>query len=279
VGSRRSAAAPREEIGQEVTGLAPSGLRLTVDLNADLGEGFGESRLSADEALLDLVTSANVACGFHAGDVETMRDTVRAAKERGVTIGAHPSYPDIPGFGRRELGLPPREIERHVECQIRNLADVCSLQGTRIGYVKPHGALYNRAAWDAGVADAIVRAIKKTNPSLNLLGLPDSEMSRAAERGRIHFVNEAFVDRAYRKDGTLVPRAEPNSVIHDVQSAVQRAVMLVRMRSITAQDGSELRINAQSLCVHGDNPDSVAMLRNLRARLEAAGVTIEPFAA
>lgn len=276
--SRRSAAASREEIRQEVTGLAPSGLRLTVDLNADLGEGFGESRLSADEALLDLVTSANVACGFHAGDVETMRDTVRAAKERGVTIGAHPSYPDIPGFGRRELGLPPREIERHVEYQIRNLADVCSLQGTRIGYVKPHGALYNRAAWDAGVADAIVRAIKKTNPSLNLLGLPGSEMSRAAERNRIHFVNEAFVDRAYRKDGTLVPRTEPNSVIHDVQSAVQRAVMLVRMRSITAQDGSELRINAQSLCVHGDNPDSVAMLRNLRTRLEAAGVTIEPFA-
>lgn len=277
--SRRSAAPSREQIQQEVAGLAPSGLRLTVDLNADLGEGFGESRLLADEALLDLVTSANVACGFHAGDVETMRDTVRAAKERGVTIGAHPSYPDIPGFGRRELGLPAREIERHVEYQIRNLADVCSLQGARIAYVKPHGALYNRAAWDAGVADAVVRAIKKTNPSLGLLGLPASEMSRAAERNRIHFVNEAFVDRAYRKDGTLVPRSEPNSVIHDVQSAVQRAVMLVRMRSITAQDGSELRIDAQSLCVHGDNPDSVAMLRNLRTRLEAAGVTIAPFAA
>ena len=254
-------------------------MRLTVDLNADLGEGFGDSRLAADEELLDLVTSANVACGFHAGDVETMRDTVRAAKERGVTIGAHPSYPDIAGFGRRELGMPASEIERHVECQIRNLADVCSLHGARIAYVKPHGALYNRAVWDSKVADAVAVAIKKTNPSLSLLGLPSSEMSRAAARHRLHFVNEAFVDRAYRKDGTLVPRSEPNAVIHDVQSAVQRAVMLVRMRSITAQDGSELRIDAQSLCVHGDNPDSAAMLRSLRSRLEAAGVTIAPFAA
>ncbi len=254
-------------------------MRLTVDLNADLGEGFGESRLSADEELLDLVSSANVACGFHAGDIQTMRDTVRGAKQRGVTIGAHPSYPDIPGFGRRELGLPAREIELHIEYQIRNLADICSLQGARIAYVKPHGALYNRAVWDSSVADAVARAIRKTNPSLSLLGLPDTEMSRAAERHRIHFVNEAFVDRAYRKDGTLVPRSEANAVINDVQSAVQRAVMLVRMRSITAQDGSELRINAQSLCVHGDNPDAATMLRNLRARLEAAGVTIAPFAA
>jgi UPF0271 protein len=248
-------------------------------LNADLGEGFGESRLFEDETLLDLVSSANVACGFHAGDVMTLRDTVKAARERGVTIGAHPSYPDIPGFGRRELGLPAEEIARHVEYQIRTLADVCSLWGARIGYVKPHGALYTRAVWDAKVADAIAETIKKTNPSLSLLGLPSSEMSRAAERVRIQFVNEAFIDRAYTKDGTLVPRSEPNAVIHDVQSAVQRALMLVRMGSITAQDGSELRINAQSLCVHGDNPDSVAMLRNLRARLEAAGVTIAPFAA
>jgi UPF0271 protein len=254
-------------------------LQISVDLNADLGEGFGESRLSEDQLLLDLVSSANVACGFHAGDVMTMRDTVRAALDRGVTIGAHPSYPDLPGFGRRELGLSSREIGRHVEYQIRALADVCSLHGARIAYVKPHGALYNRAVWDAKVADAIVDAIRKTNPSLSLLGLPSSEMAKAAERGRIQFVNEAFVDRAYRKDGALVPRSEPNAVIHDVQSAVQRAVMLVRMGSITAQDGSEVRINAQSLCVHGDNPDSVAMLRNLRARLESAGVTVTPFAA
>ena len=254
-------------------------MQISIDLNADLGEGFGESRLAEDEALLDLVSSANVACGFHAGDVMTMCDTVRAARQRGVTIGAHPSYPDIPGFGRRELGLPAREVAHHVEYQLRALADVCSLHGARIAYVKPHGALYNRAAWDAKVADAIVNAIKKTNPALSLLGLPSSEMSRAAERAGIQFFNEAFIDRAYRKDGTLVPRSDPNAVIHDVQSAVQRAVMLVRMRSITAQDGSEVGIDAQSLCVHGDNPNAGGILRSLRARLESAGVIIAPFAA
>jgi len=157
-------------------------VRLVVDLNADLGEGFGESRLEADAALLDLVTSANIACGFHAGDATTMRDTVRGAKERGVTIGAHPSYPDIPGFGRRELGLSSREIARHVEYQIRALADVCSMEGARIAYVKPHGALYNRAVWDTRVAEAIVDAMRKVKPGLSLLGLPSSEMSKAAER-------------------------------------------------------------------------------------------------
>ena len=166
-----------------------------------------------------------------------------------------------------------------MEYQIRALADVCSMEGARIAYVKPHGALYNRAVWDTRVAEAIVGAIRKVNPGLSLLGLPSSEMSKAAMLAGMHFAGEAFVDRAYRKDGTLVPRSEPNAVIHDVQSAVQRAVMLVRMRSISAQDGSEVKINAQSLCVHGDNPDSEAMLRSLRSRLETAGVTIAPFAA
>ncbi len=254
-------------------------MQLTVDLNADLGEGFGESRLAQDEALLDLVSSANVACGFHAGDVTTMRDTVRSAKERSVTIGAHPSYPDIPGFGRRELGLPAKEIFRHVEYQIRSLMDVCSLMGARISYVKPHGALYNRAVWDEKVADAIVQAIQKTNPELSLLGLPSSEMSRAAARGQIQFVNEAFVDRAYRKDGSLVPRTESGAVIHDVEEAVERAITLIRMRSLAAADGSVVHIDARSLCVHGDNPESTEMLRNLRARLESVGAKIAPFAA
>jgi UPF0271 protein len=254
-------------------------VQLTIDLNADLGEGFGESRLAQDEALLDLVSSANVACGFHAGDVTTMRDTVRAATERGVTIGAHPSYPDIPGFGRRELGLPAKEIAGHVEYQIRSLMDACSLMGARISYVKPHGALYNRAVWDEKVAEAIADVIRKTNPELSLLGLPSSEMSKAAARHRIQFVNEAFVDRAYRKDGTLVPRTESGAVIHDIEEAVERAITLVRMNSLAATDGSIVRINARSLCVHGDNPESTAMLRSLRTRLESLGARIAPFAA
>lgn len=254
-------------------------MQITIDLNADLGEGFGRSRLREDEALLDLVSSANVACGFHAGDATTMLDTVRAAKERGVSIGAHPSYPDIPGFGRRELGLPSSEIARHVEYQIRSLTDVCAGDGARLAYVKPHGALYNRAVWDEKAANAIVRGITKVNPALRLLGLPSSEMSRAAEGAGLQFVSEAFVDRAYKKDGTLVPRSQPNAVIHDVESAVERALTLVRMHSISADDGSVVRIYAQSLCVHGDNPDSAAMLRSLRTKLEAAGAKIAPFAA
>jgi UPF0271 protein len=254
-------------------------LPATIDLNADLGEGFGHSRLAEDEELLDLVSSANIACGFHAGDATTMRETVRAAKSRNVTIGAHPSYPDIPGFGRRELGLSPKQIAFHVAFQIRALRDVCGAESAKLSYVKPHGALYNRAARDPEAAAAIVRAIAEVETSLTLLGLAGSEMQRAAERGRIEFASEAFVDRAYKSDGTLVPRAEPGAVIHDVTSAVQRAIMLVKGRTITAADGSELRISARSLCVHGDNPEAPAMLRQLKSRLEQSGVQIAPFAA
>ncbi len=251
---------------------------LTIDLNADLGEGFGSSRIFEDAALLELVSSANIACGFHAGDATTMRDTVHAARVRGVTIGAHPSYPDISNFGRRELGLSPKQISVHVAYQIRALRDVCGAEGARLSYVKPHGALYNRAARDPEAAAAVVKAIRDVETSLTLLGLAGSEMALAAERGGIAFASEAFVDRAYKPDGTLVPRDESGAVIHDVKSAVQRAVMLVKGKTITADDGSELRIAAQSLCVHGDNPEAAAMLRALRARLQDAGVTITPFA-
>ncbi|MFL5555573.1 MAG: LamB/YcsF family protein [Gemmatimonadaceae bacterium] len=251
----------------------------TIDLNADLGEGYGSSRIFEDAALLELVSSANIACGFHAGDAVTMRETVSAAKVRGVTIGAHPSYPDIPGFGRRELGLSPREISHHVGYQLRALRDVCGTQGARLSYVKPHGALYNRASHDPEAATAVVRAVRDVESSLTLLGPAASELARAAERHGIAFATEAFVDRAYKPDGTLVPRNEPGAVIQDVKSAVQRAVMLVKGKTITADDGSELRISAQSLCVHGDNPEAASMLRALRARLQDAGITIAPFAA
>jgi UPF0271 protein len=254
-------------------------LPFTIDLNADLGEGFGLSRATEDEAILDLVSSANVACGFHAGDATTMRDTVRAAKLRGVTIGAHPSYPDIPGFGRRELGLPPKEISHHVEYQIRALRDVCGAERAKLSYVKPHGALYNRAARDPEVAKAVATAIRNVEASLTLLGLAGSEMARAAERAGIAFASEAFVDRGYKPDGSLVPRDESGALIKDVKSAVQRAVMLVKGQTITADDGSELRIAAQSLCIHGDNPDAAPILRALNARLKESGVTIAPFSA
>jgi 5-oxoprolinase (ATP-hydrolysing) subunit A len=253
-------------------------LALTIDLNADLGEGFGQSRAALDEALLDLVSSANIACGFHAGDAMTMRDTVRAASVRGVTIGAHPSYPDLPGFGRRELGLPPKEIRHHVAYQIHVLRDVCGAEAAKLSFVKPHGALYNRAARDREAATAVAAAIRDVEASLTLLGLAGSEMARAAEHAGISFASEAFVDRAYKPDGTLVPRDEPGAIIQDVKRTAQRAVMLVKGQTITADDGSELQIKAQSLCVHGDNPDASSILSVLRMRLKASGVVIASFA-
>ena len=180
-----------------------------IDLNADLGEGSGTSRLAADTALLELVSSANIACGFHAGDAVSMKHTVRAARERGVTIGAHPSYPDLPGFGRRELGLDSAQIRFHVAAQLRILAEICSAEGATLAYVKPHGALYNRAARDTTAADAIVDALKEVDPSLTLLGLAHSAMERSAAHHRVQFAREAFIDRAYEADGTLVPRDRP----------------------------------------------------------------------
>jgi 5-oxoprolinase (ATP-hydrolysing) subunit A len=254
-------------------------LFLTVDLNADLGEGFGSSRDSDDDALLGIVSSANVACGFHAGDAATMRRTVRVARQRGVAIGAHPSYPDVPGFGRRELGLSPRQIEHHVRYQIDSLADICAAEGAALVYVKPHGALYNRAAWDPQAAKAIVGAIRAENSGLTLLGLPGSEMARAAEEGSVRYANEAFVDRAYTSDGRLAPRTDPGAVIHDAETAVARAMSMVTDGIVLANDGRELSIEAQSLCVHGDNPAAAAILRELRDRLIDAGVRIAPFAA
>jgi 5-oxoprolinase (ATP-hydrolysing) subunit A len=254
-------------------------LFVTIDLNADLGEGFGESRTAEDSELLHIVSSANVACGFHAGDAATMRKSVRVARERGVAIGAHPSYPDIPGFGRRELGLSPREIEHHVSYQIDALSGVCADEGAALVYVKPHGALYNRAARDPQAAKAVVRSIRAQNPALTLLGLPSSEMSRAAEELSVRYANEAFVDRAYTSDGRLVPRSEPNAVIHDADVAVQRAIALVAEGTLLSIDGRELRIRAQSLCVHVDNPSAATMLRELRRRLVDSGVRIAPFAA
>ena len=254
-------------------------MRPTIDLNADLGEGFGTSRLSEDEALLDLVSSANIACGFHAGDATTMRDTVKAAASRGVAIGAHPSYPDIPGFGRRELGLSPSEIHFHVARQLRAFRDICVAQNAKFSYVKAHGALYNRAARDSSAAAAIAQAIRDVDPSLVLLGLAGSEMAAAALHSRLTFAAEAFVDRAYKPDGSLVPRQESGAVIHDVRTAVKRAVTLVRSSTVVANDGTTLGVAAQSLCVHGDNPDALPLLRELRAALESSGVRIAPFVA
>ncbi|HUQ99915.1 MAG TPA: 5-oxoprolinase subunit PxpA [Gemmatimonadaceae bacterium] len=249
----------------------------TIDLNADLGEGFGKSRSAEDQELLDLVSSANIACGFHAGDAVTMSDTVFAAKQRGVSIGAHPSYPDLPGFGRRELGLPPAQISFHVTAQLRALRDVCNAAGARMSYVKPHGALYNRAARDAAAAEAIVAAVLSVDPDLALLGLPGSAIAAAAANKGISFAGEAFIDRAYASDSTLVPRSESGALIEDVDEAVERALVLARDHAVRAITGERLSVEAQSLCVHGDNPNAATLLRAVRNRLESSGFSIARF--
>lgn len=249
----------------------------TIDLNADMGEAFGRWRLD-DAALLDVVTSASIACGFHAGDPRVMRETVVAAAARGVAIGAHPSYPDLVGFGRRELAATPAEIEADVVYQVGALAGVCAAAGTRLRYVKPHGALYNRAARDAAAADAIARAVRGVDGSLVLLGLAGSELVRAGERAGLRVAREAFVDRAYRADGTLVPRSEPGAVLHDVASVAERALRMVADGAVEAIDGTALRIEPDSLCAHGDGPEALAIVRAVRERLERAGIRVAPFA-
>ncbi|HEU4748468.1 MAG TPA: 5-oxoprolinase subunit PxpA [Gemmatimonadaceae bacterium] len=252
---------------------------LTIDINADIGEGAGTSHLAEDSALLELISSANIACGFHAGDATSMRETVRASRSRGVAIGAHPSYPDLTGFGRRELGLATRQIRVHVAAQVKALRDICTAEGARLSYVKPHGALYNRASRKPDAARAVIDAIREVDGTLVLLGLAGSEMQSAAENAGIRFASEAFADRAYGSDGFLVPRNHPGATIEDVDSAVARAVQLVKRNTLTSIDGVELPIHAASLCVHGDNPRALQLVTALRSGLESAGVRIAPFAA
>lgn len=249
-----------------------------IDLNADLGEGFGRYRLDSDLELLDLVSSANIACGFHAGDPIVMRETVSRAAARRVVIGAHPSYPDLVGFGRRELGASPEQVEADVVYQIGALAAFCAGHGTRLRYVKPHGALYNRAAKDPTIARAIVRAIRSVDPALVLLGLDGTTMLAEAQAAGIEVAREAFVDRAYLADGHLVPRGQPGAVLDDVDAIVERAIRMVTERFVIAIDGTRRIVRPDSLCVHGDGPHAVAIVRALRERLELIGVDIAPFA-
>ncbi len=250
---------------------------LTIDLNADMGEGFGRYRLD-DEQLLDLVTSASIACGYHAGDPVVMRESVIGAVRRGVVVGAHPGYPDLVGFGRRELSATPDEIYSFVAYQIGALQGICAASGGRLRYVKPHGALYNRAARDVAAADAIARAVHDVDSSLALLGLAGSAMITAADRIGIRGVSEAFVDRAYRADGTLVPRGEVGAVLGDIGSTAERALQIVKEGSVRAIDGSCIELKAESLCTHGDGPHAVEIVRAVRRRLEAAGAKVAAFA-
>jgi 5-oxoprolinase (ATP-hydrolysing) subunit A len=249
-----------------------------VDLNADLGESYGAWRLGDDEALLELVTSANVACGFHAGDPLTIRRTCARAVAGGVRIGAQVSYRDLAGFGRREMAVPPAELEAEVLYQLAALDGVASAEGGRVSYVKPHGALYNRAAWDAEQAGAIAAAMRSYGRDLPVLTLPGSALAAAAGDAGIPVVAEAFADRGYNPDGTLVRRGLPGAVLTDPDVVADRVTRLVTTGTVQAADGSDLPVRARSVCIHGDTPGAVRMARAVRAALTAAGVSLVPFA-
>jgi UPF0271 protein len=248
-----------------------------VDLNADLGEGFGVWRLGDDAGLLDLVTSANVACGFHAGDPRTMRRVCEQAAERGVAIGAQVGYRDLAGFGRRRLDIAPDELTADILYQIGALQACAQAAGSQVSYVKAHGALYNTAMDDAGQAQAVVDAVYAYDPSLPLLGLAHSALSRAAADRGIPYVFEAFADRRYAPTGRLTERSRPGAVLTDADAVVRQARSIVRDGRVETSDATMIDISVDSLCLHGDTPGAVGLARAVRAALLEAGVPLLPF--
>ena len=246
----------------------------SIDLNCDMGESFGAYSIGADAEVMRSITSANVACGYHGGDPAVMRRTVRMARDAGVAVGAHPGYPDLVGFGRREMKVAPQEVEDMVLYQIGALAAIAGSEGVRLQHVKAHGALYNQAVRDRMLADAIARAIQAFDRSLIMFVLPESELHRAAEAAGLPLAREGFADRSYESDGSLTPRAKPGSVIHDPTEVVRRAVRMATEGRITATDGSEIILRVDTICTHGDTPGAHELTRLLRAGLEEAGVRV-----
>ena len=238
-----------------------------IDLNADVGESFGAYAIGHDAGLMNSITSANVAAGFHAGDPSVLRATIRKAKQHGVAVGAHPSFPDLAGFGRREMKMSPHEVEDLVLYQIAAVAGVAHVEGVSLQHVKPHGALYNMAAVDSALATAIARAVAAFSPSLILLGLPGSELLKAGKAAGLRVVGEVFADRAYEPDGSLMSRKKPGAVIHDVATVVATAVKM-------AKEGV-----GETICIHSDTPGADELAAQTRAALEAAGISVRPLGA
>jgi UPF0271 protein len=247
---------------------------MRIDLNSDLGESFGPWPMGQDAALMDSITSANIACGFHAGDPGTMRQTLALARAKGVAVGAHPGFPDLVGFGRRELKASPAEVEDLVLYQVSALAGMAHAAGLRVQHVKAHGALYNMACKDRALADAIARAVAAFDRSLILFGLPNSELLRAGEAAGLPVAAEVFADRAYDADGSLTSRTKPNSVIHDAGAVVERAVRMVKDKTVVATDRSIVPLQADTICLHGDTKGASELARAVRRGLEAAGIRV-----
>lgn len=248
-----------------------------MDLNSDVGESFGAWAMGDDDAVLGVVTSANVACGAHAGDPTTARRTCGRAAAGGVSVGAHVGYRDLAGFGRRFVDVDPGELTDDVIFQIGALQAVAAAAGTAVRYVKPHGALYNAIAHHRAQARAVVDAVRTVDPDLPVLVLPGSVVEAELEAAGMRPVREAFADRAYARDGTLVPRRHPGSVIDDAAVVAQRVVRLAADGEVVAADGTLVRIDAESLCVHGDTPGAVTLARAVRHALESAGIDVRPF--
>jgi UPF0271 protein len=242
---------------------------MRIDLNADLGEGCDN-----DEALLKLVSSANIACGWHAGDAKTMRQCVRWALDNGVAIGAHPSFPDRENFGRSTMHLPPDEIVANVLYQVGALAAIVRAEGGKLSHVKPHGQLYNQAVKEPELAEALCEAVRRFDPSLRFFGLAGSGMIDAARRAGLTPVEEVFADRGYMPDGSLVPRSQPGALIEDEEQSLAQTLSLVRDRKVTAIDGSTVPVNAQTVCLHGDGAHALAFARRIRDRLQQEGIAV-----
>ncbi|MBS0542415.1 MAG: 5-oxoprolinase subunit PxpA [Proteobacteria bacterium] len=247
---------------------------MKINLNADLGESFGAWKMGEDEALLQVVRSANIACGFHAGDPLVMRHTVRTALAAGVSLGAHPAYPDLQGFGRRPMKLAPAELEAMVIYQVGALMGMAAAEGGRVTHVKPHGALSNQACEDAALADAVARAVRAVDCELILLAPVLSELHRAGERAGLQVAGEIFADRAYTEQGMLAPRSQPGAVLRGHDEVVAHVLRMLEAGGLVSQSGKVLPARVESICVHGDNPGAVEAARHLREALEARGWSV-----
>ena len=248
---------------------------MRIDINSDTGESFGAYTIGHDAGLFRSITSANVAAGFHAGDPSVLRGTIRLAKAHGVAVGAHPGFPDLVGFGRRELNVTAQETEDLVLYQIAAVAGVAAAEGVKVQHVKPHGALFNMAVRNAELSAAIARAVAAFDKTLILFGLPGSEILAAGRAAGLRVAAEVFADRAYEADGSLASRRKPNAVIHDPAAVVARAVRMVNDKTVVAIDGSIVALEADTICVHGDTPGSDDLAAKIRAGLEAAGITVK----
>ncbi|MBQ3954932.1 MAG: LamB/YcsF family protein [Clostridia bacterium] len=248
-----------------------------ADLNSDLGESFGAYKIGADDKIIPLVTSVNIACGYHAGDPLVMQKSVALAKQYGVSVGAHPGFPDLLGFGRRNMNASPAEVKAYIQYQVGALSAFCRAAGVKLHHVKPHGAMYNMAGADYKLARAVAEAVAEIDDSLVLLALSGSEMIRAANEIGLPCASEVFADRHYEEDGSLRARSKPDSVIHDEEECISRVLRMVTEGKVTAVTGKDIDLRADSICVHGDTPEALAFIRRIRETLEKNGIGIGAF--